>query len=227
MRIFLAWTALLTFGVVCLALVAGRVAPLAVANDGELEPEKSDNQLAEGDGKIRKGDASKRKAGLWNEGKAVFSDVEIIDDFGLLKYARGYKPEQPINFSHVLHVQENNMECTYCHSGVSKSPYATIPAVETCMGCHSNVATDSPEIKKLKEFYDKGEPVPWEPVHHLPEHVYFTHERHIKAGIGCQNCHGQVQEMDQVEKVSSLKMGFCISCHRENGASIDCLVCHQ
>lgn len=167
------------------------------------------------------------KAGLWNEGKAVFSDVKVIDTLGLLKYARGYKPTQPIKFSHVTHVKQNKMECTYCHSGVTKSPYATIPAVETCMGCHKAVKTESPEIQKLTKYYEEGKPIPWEPVHHLPEHVYFTHERHIKAGVGCQSCHGQVPEMEEVEKVSSLKMGFCVSCHRENGASIDCLVCHQ
>ena len=167
------------------------------------------------------------RAGLWNDGKAVFSDIELIDVLGFLKYRRGYKPEQPINYSHVVHVQKNNIECQYCHSGVNKSPYATIPSLETCMGCHKNVKTESDEIKKLTKHWEEGKPIEWEPVHHLPEHVYFTHERHVKAGIGCQSCHGQVQQMEVVEKASSMKMGFCVSCHRENGASIDCLTCHQ
>ena len=87
--------------------------------------------------------------------------------------------------------------------------------------------TESEEIKKLAEHYKTGTPVEWEPVHRLPEHVYFTHERHVKAGVACQTCHGQVQLMPQVEKASSLKMGWCLSCHRENGASIDCAVCHR
>ncbi len=165
-------------------------------------------------------------AGLWNEGKAVFSDIALLDLF-LRDYLRkGYKPEQPIHYSHVLHMEKNKMECQYCHSGVAKSPFATIPAVDLCMGCHKAVKTDSPEIKKLKEFYDKGEAVPWVPVNNLPEHVRFNHKRHIKAGVGCHSCHGQVQKMEVVEKMSTLKMGFCISCHRENGASIDCSTCH-
>ncbi len=214
----------MTVAVVSVALMAGKMATPAVATDMNDSAEASSSEEA----KKHWGKPEKRKrAGLWRDGKAVFSDIQLIDTLGLLKYARGYKPEQPINFSHVIHVQKNNMECTYCHSGVNKSPYATIPAVDTCMGCHKLVKTESEEIKKLTEYYEKGEPVPWEPVHHLPEHVYFTHERHIKAGIGCQNCHGQVQEMEKVEKASSLKMGFCVSCHRENGASIDCAVCHQ
>jgi len=166
------------------------------------------------------------EAGLWNEGKAVFSDVKALDVFW--KYARGYQPEQPIKFSHRVHVQKNNMECQYCHSGVNKSPFATIPSLELCMGCHKSVVSDRPEIQKLKkEYFDLNKPVEWVPVNNLPEHVYFTHERHIKAGVGCHSCHGQVPEMEVVEKVSSLKMGFCVSCHRDRGASIDCLVCHQ
>ena len=165
------------------------------------------------------------RAGAWRDGKAVFSDILLLDIFH--KYSRGYKPEQPIAFNHQIHVEKNGLECQYCHSGVSKSPYATIPPVELCMGCHKVVKTDSPEIKKLAKHFEEKTPVEWEPVHNLPEHAYFTHERHIKAGVGCQSCHGQVQKMEVVEKVSSLKMGFCVSCHRDSGVSIDCAVCHQ
>ena len=169
---------------------------------------------------------SDRTAGLWREGMAVPTDWQILDVLMKDYLIRGYAPEQPIQFSHKTHVGKNNMECQYCHSGVSKSPFATVPSLELCMGCHANVMTDSPEIQKLAKHFEEKKPVEWEPVNNLPEHVYFTHERHVKAGVGCQNCHGQVQDMHVVEKVSSLKMGFCVSCHRENGASIDCSICH-
>lgn len=165
-------------------------------------------------------------AGLWREGKAVFSDWLVLDYPIPEQFRRGYKPTQPINYSHKVHVEKNQIECQYCHSGVDRSSYATVPALSTCMGCHLHVMQDSPEIKKLKEYWDKNEPVQWVPVNNLPEHVQFNHQRHIKAGVGCQKCHGLVQEMDVVERVSSLKMGFCVSCHRENGASIDCGICH-
>ncbi|MCC6220093.1 MAG: cytochrome c3 family protein [Deltaproteobacteria bacterium] len=164
------------------------------------------------------------KAGLWKEGKAVFSDVPIFDVF--LQYARGYRPQQPVKFSHKTHVEVNKMECQYCHSGVHKSSFATVPSLELCMGCHNTVRPELPDIQALKKSYEVKEPISWEPVNHLPEHVVFNHERHVKGGVGCQNCHGQVQLMDQVEMVSSLKMGFCVSCHREYGASLDCAVCH-
>jgi hypothetical protein len=165
------------------------------------------------------------RAGLWQDGQAVFSDIQLLDVFWG-KYARGYQPTQPVNFSHQIHVEKNQMECQYCHSGVAKSPFATVPSLKLCMGCHENVKTESPEIQKLKTAWDAGKPIEWEPVNNLPEHVNFTHERHVKAGVGCHNCHGQIQKMPVVEKLASFKMGFCITCHRENGASIDCGVCH-
>ena len=167
------------------------------------------------------------RRGVWQGGKAVFSDIPILSFLWRdERYSQGYKPKQPIQFSHRKHVETNKMECQYCHSGVSKSPFATIPSVELCMGCHKTVKTESPEIKKLAEYFQNKEPVPWVPVNNLPEHAVFNHSRHIKAGVGCHTCHGQVQKMEVVEKVSTLKMGFCVSCHRENGASIDCSICH-
>lgn len=166
------------------------------------------------------------EAGLWNEGKAVFSDWKFLDFLWNQKYVRGYKPTQPINYNHQIHVEKNQIECQYCHSGVTKSSFATIPSVELCMGCHKSVRTDTEEIKKLKSFFDKKQPVPWVSVNNLPEHVRFNHKRHLKAGVSCQNCHGQVQKMEVVERVSSFKMGFCVSCHRDKGASIDCATCH-
>ena len=164
--------------------------------------------------------------GVWRDGKAVFSDIAFLDIFLRDYLRRGYQPEQPIRYNHQLHMEKNKMECQYCHSGVTKSAFATLPSVELCMGCHKAVFPDRPEIKKLKEFSDKGESIPWVPVNNLPEHVRFNHKRHLKAGVGCHTCHGQIQKMPVVEKMSSLKMGFCVSCHRENGASIDCSTCH-
>ncbi len=162
--------------------------------------------------------------GVWNKGQAASWDMKEIDLFS--PFPQGYRPEQPIKYSHVVHVQKAGIECTYCHSGVNKSGFATMPSVESCMGCHAQVKTDSPEIKKLKKLYDEKKPVEWEPVNNLPEYAHFNHERHIKGGVGCQSCHGQVQKMDVVEKASSLKMGFCIDCHRHKGATIDCVACH-
>lgn len=166
------------------------------------------------------------EAGLWREGKAVFSDYKLLDILMKRDYTRGYRPKQPIEYSHRAHVEKSKIECQYCHSGVAKSSFATIPSVESCMGCHATVKADSKEVAKLREYWESKKAIEWVPVHNLPEHVQFNHQRHIKAGVGCHTCHGQIQKMDVVERVSSLKMGFCVSCHRNTGASIDCGVCH-
>ena len=175
-----------------------------------------------------------KRAGVWNNGQAALWDLNIIDHFhyfGPEERARGYKPEQPIKFSHVTHVQKNKMECQFCHWTAAKSPYASIPEVETCMGCHQLIGgkteEQQKEIAKIREIYEKGEPIPWVKVHVTPDYVKFNHKRHVKAGVGCQECHGQIPEMETVERVTSMKMGWCVDCHRERGASIDCAVCHR
>jgi hypothetical protein len=174
------------------------------------------------------------RTGVYNDGQAALWDFNMTDHFrwfGPEQRLRGYKPEQPIKFSHITHVQKNRMECQYCHWSVGKASYAAIPEVDTCMGCHGALVAGSTEeskneIKKIKEYYEKGQPIPWVKVHVMPDYLKFNHKRHVSAGVSCQSCHGQIPEMEKVERVSSMKMGWCISCHRQQGASIDCLVCH-
>jgi cytochrome c553 len=142
-------------------------------------------------------------------------------------------PTQPIAFSHYIHADTLGMNCLYCHYSADKSPVANIPPVSTCMGCHKLARADRPEIMKLAGYFERGEQVPWVPVYKLPSHVKFNHKRHVKAGVQCATCHGEVQKMKVVYQVPSLKMGWCVSCHRENlddpkfPASMDCLTCHH
>jgi hypothetical protein len=173
------------------------------------------------------------RAGVWNDGQAALWDLHIIDQFRIFGHtgrARGYKPEQPINFSHVTHVMKHQIDCQYCHWNVAKSSYAAIPEVQTCYGCHQLILGETEEqrheIQKIREYFDNNEPIPWVKVHPMPDYVSFNHKRHIKAGIACHECHGQVPVMDVVERATSMKMGWCIDCHREKAASIDCYTCH-
>ncbi len=174
------------------------------------------------------------RAGVWNDGQAALWDLNIIDHFhyfGPPERARGHRPEQPIKFSHITHVQKNKMECQFCHWNVAKAAYAAIPEVDTCAGCHRLIAGkedwQKTEIAKINDYLNKSEAIPWVKVHVMPDYVKFNHKRHVKAGVACQECHGQIPEMEVVERVSSMKMGWCVSCHREQGASIDCLTCHR
>ncbi len=128
---------------------------------------------------------------------------------------------QPIAFTHERHVTTLGMDCNYCHSNARKGVHAGVPATSVCMGCHALIdTTDRPELVKLKDYWDKGAVIPWEKVHDLPDYVYFSHKRHVIAGLDCQECHGQVQDMTVNQRVSSLKMGWCLDCHAQH-PSID------
>jgi Cytochrome c7 and related cytochrome c len=127
----------------------------------------------------------------------------------------GYKPTQPIPFSHQKHVGNLNISCQYCHSTVAKADFAALPPAATCMGCHAKVATDSPAIKKLTEYYKTNTPIPWVHVHYLARYAHFSHQAHIAAQVGCVQCHGRIDQMEVVEQVSPLSMGWCLQCHRD------------
>jgi hypothetical protein len=154
------------------------------------------------------------------------------------RFARGYAPQQPIPFSHKLHAGVLKIPCLYCHSGALKSRLAQIPAVEKCMNCHKVTKTESPAIKELAAIYASGKPLKWERIHALPDHVYFDHRPHVNAGILCQTCHGEVQEMEVVDQRMSLRMSNCLGCHRDarfalpadskiKGGPAHCNACHR
>jgi hypothetical protein len=136
-------------------------------------------------------------------------------------------PEQPVQFNHGVHVAELGLACDYCHQYAGRSASAGIPPVGLCMECHEKAARDNPEVAKLVQYWERKEPVPWVRVHSLAGYVYFTHKRHIKARIDCTLCHGDVPAMTVARKVKSLEMGWCVSCHRAEGAPTDCLTCHK
>lgn len=139
---------------------------------------------------------------------------------------RDPSPIQPLAFSHRLHAGDYRISCRYCHRGVEISPVAGIPPLATCQGCHLHIASDRPEVVKLLDHVKRQEPVAWVKVYHLPEHVYFPHMMHLRAQLDCTLCHGDVAGMNRIVRNVELKMGWCLGCHREHRASIDCWTCH-
>jgi hypothetical protein len=138
-------------------------------------------------------------------------------------------PAQPIEFSHRLHAGNNEIPCLFCHIYADRSTVAGVPSVERCMGCHSSLTKDTSDIRKLKEYWDQEQPIPWVKVYDLPDYIYFPHKRHVKGGVGCELCHGDVAGMDRVERIPEVRnmvMGWCVNCHRERNQSIDCWQCH-
>ena len=159
---------------------------------------------------------------------------------------------QPIDFPHRVHVETYKLDCQYCHTEARRSEYAGLPSVARCMGCHRITAADRPEIRKLAEYAQKQQPIPWVRVYKMPEFTYFPHKAHVRAQVKCQTCHGPVETMTTVGAVTGprltndllhlvglrpaappLTMGWCIACHRTENAArglkapLDCVACHH
>ncbi|MEZ4484131.1 MAG: cytochrome c3 family protein [Syntrophotaleaceae bacterium] len=134
---------------------------------------------------------------------------------------------QPIAFPHTVHAGQLGLACDFCHESVGKSPQAGVPAVSKCLSCHRAIATERPEIQKLLGYQQRGEAIRWQRIHELPDFIYFSHKRHVRSGLDCSACHGGVDQMQEIKRVRSLQMGWCLSCHRSRGASFDCATCHK
>ena len=133
---------------------------------------------------------------------------------------------QPIDFSHTRHVVRAGIACQFCHAYARRGPVAGIPSVERCAGCHRTILSERPEIERVLDYWERKEPIPWIRVHDLPDYVRFSHKAHVRAGVDCATCHGDVARMAIARQVEPLSMGWCVDCHTTRKASRDCVVCH-
>jgi len=136
-------------------------------------------------------------------------------------------PEQPIPYSHKLHVGTLKLKCNMCHPNKDPGEIMGIPQASTCMQCHSSVKTDSPAIQKLADYAKSSRQIRWARVYEIPTYVMFSHKAHLEAGNTCQECHAQVAERDQLFREADISMGGCMTCHRMKKASNDCSFCHE
>ena len=143
-----------------------------------------------------------------------------IDSLFYVGVQEGYAPTQPIAYSHKLHAGDLQIDCNYCHTGVTKSKNANIPSPSICMNCHNSISKgptgETKEIAKIYAAIENDQPIEWVRVHNLPDLAYFNHEQHVAVGkLECQTCHGPIEEMEVVRQHSLLTMGWCINCHRD------------
>ncbi len=172
-----------------------------------------------------------------------------IQGLGEIGVVEAYQPSQPIDFPHTVHAGVNGIDCKYCHNSVTKSKTAGLPTVNVCMNCHKQIngrdATQSEKIKAVyaaagwdgSQYTGKTNPIKWNKVHVLPDHVYFNHSQHVTVGgIDCKQCHGDMKTQKETARVvpvaelnkiegnipltkPTLTMGWCIECHQEKGIS--------
>jgi hypothetical protein len=178
--------------------------------------------------------------------------VALFQSLYSINIMEGYQPSQPIAFPHAQHAGINGIDCKYCHNTVTKSKSASIPSVNVCMNCHKQIDGEGKpwagQIKKIyaaagwdkagMKYTGKTNPIVWNKVHVLPEHVYFNHSQHVVVGgLDCKQCHGDmtqmtetamvqpVEELNKIEgniKLSrkTLTMGWCIECHGKKDVAI-------
>lgn len=146
-------------------------------------------------------------AGVWYFGSPWYTDV-------------GYQPVQPVPYSHKLHAGDLGLDCRYCHTTVERSAVASLPPTQTCMNCHKTILPESDKLAPVRASWESGEPIKWVRVHNLPDFAYFDHSVHIRAGVGCVSCHGNVAQMEVVRQVKPLSMSWCLDCHRDPGPNL-------
>jgi hypothetical protein len=153
----------------------------------------------------------------------IVGAIAAVPTLGAAMYAvnmvYGYKyyipVEQPVQFSHKHHSGDDGIDCRYCHTSVEKGRSAGMPPTHTCMSCHSTLWSDSPELQTVRASYYSGQPIRWNRVHDMPDFVYFNHSIHVKKGVGCETCHGRMDEKPLVYKSHTMTMSWCLDCHRQ------------
>ena len=166
---------------------------------------------------------------LFHRNTNIYSRVSIVAGLAFvgflgwvvaMLYLSGYHTkqadfvEQPVQFSHRHHVMDDGIDCRYCHTSVETSPFAGIPPTKTCMNCHSQIWNQAPILEPIRASFREDKPVRWVRVHDLPDFVYFNHSIHVKKGMGCETCHGRIDEMPLTLQENTLQMEWCINCHR-------------
>lgn len=144
---------------------------------------------------------------VWYYGSPKFTDV-------------GYRPKQPVAYSHKLHAGDLGIDCRYCHVNVERAAVASVPPTQVCMNCHVLVKSTSNKMVSVNESWSTGKPIKWVRVHNLPDFAYFDHSIHIDRGVGCITCHGNVAQMVEVTQSEPLSMSWCLDCHRDPGKDL-------
>ena len=172
----------------------------------------------------------------------------------LFPYVLYERIEQPLQFSHKVHIESAGMTCDACHGLSEEGRFLGIPPLTKCAECHTDIIGSSPHEKLfVEEYVKKNREVPWLIYSKQPQNVYFSHTSHIKlAKLNCEDCHGHHGTTDSLRiyernKISGygrdiwgrsivrlksspwdgMKMDDCADCHRKRGVPNTCLKCHK
>jgi hypothetical protein len=137
---------------------------------------------------------------------------------------------QPVQFNHRKHTDELNLECAFCHAHVTTGAHAGLPDGATCSICHSTVQGTSAEAARVTRLLEAGDPLRFNKLFRMPDHVFYTHRRHVAiADLPCEGCHGAIANAERppARALVQIDMDFCMDCHRQREASLECTACHR
>lgn len=163
----------------------------------------------------------------WLLGLGVVIVVAVVV---LLVATRSPAVPQPVAFNHLKHTQELGLTCEFCHPYVKAGAHAGLPDVQTCSACHQTRQGTSDEAARVTELIAEGNPLQFNKLFRMPGHVFYTHRRHVGiAELECQTCHGNIAESERppARPLVRVTMDFCMECHREREATLDCNACHR
>ncbi|NOZ07360.1 MAG: cytochrome c3 family protein [FCB group bacterium] len=172
------------------------------------------------------------KMQIWNLFRVRGAGLLFLVGFGALLLMRCGSPKeivQPIAYNHKVHLTEAGLDCRDCHKGVENSIRATIPSIKVCASCHSKIKGKSTAEAQVVEAVKSGTEIPWQRIYRVPDHVFFSHRRHVTAGkIACKTCHGDVEKLTKPasHQLVPIAMKTCMKCHDNKSISNDCIHCH-
>lgn len=167
-----------------------------------MDPPAIDDDTAMPDMGISEGDARDIAAYLYTLGEGLPDTGDPLS-------------AQPVAFSHELHAGELDLDCRYCHTSVTESTFAGMPSTRTCMTCHGEVFEELSALAPVRLSWQYDAPIPWVRVVDLHDTVHFDHAAHVIVGVGCDLCHGRVDQMRVVEQPVAMTMSWCLDCHRD------------
>ena len=156
-------------------------------------------------------------------------------------------PAQDVNirFNHALHVKQLHQACKSCHPGGATSDSVAdslLPAGTACDDCH---LTDHGNLHAVKAGdgdsgkcafchvgYKDGDGSVVRTTEIPRANMIFSHRRHAVRNIGCQQCHGRVEDVTEATRDQLPRMRGCFHCHQmpdsasRGDAKAACDTCH-
>ena len=226
---------------------AGITTADAEADAGSTAPASPATSAAAAEAWAAGGDLSSGRAPLPNNGHVPLQWLPP----GAFEQDRGpseaiFPPQKlTLRFNHKLHVKDQGLQCKTCHVAATTSESVSdrlTPKATTCDDCHGTNHDDLTAVKPSDERigkcdfchvdYKNGDGNRVARFEIPRANMVFNHKKHVARNINCQQCHGDVQEIELATRDQMPRMRGCFNCHQHPDAAARgeakaaCETCH-